>query len=409
MVWSTPAFTARPLPCLASHWREPTGVTLAPDGWLGRIDKLSAATFRSKRFSANVKAKPNVLVFSDDTQAFQERILWQPATTPPMTLKSKMRRSFSRPSGKGLLEEYGRTALRFPKELILLGGAPGAGKGTHTKFVMQARGLTCQPIIISDLLTTPESKKIKDQGGMVGDKEVVAILLRKLLEEQFRDGAILDGFPRTRVQVECLKLLVDNINNLHREFEDSEYAIYFRQPTIHAMVLFVTEKTSIERQLKRGREILQLNRAVEETGVGTLRKIRANRPATRDGPTPLSRLQRKNLGCPQVTERDLSLPFRQCRRPDRRGRGQYSARTAVSKLARTPLADFRSPETLAIGRRHRPSRPSTAGQSPGLLRIGTYGFIHPRGEYHSKQIHAHRAASRPVGTSPGQYGRRPVS
>ncbi len=176
---------------------------------------------------------------------------------------------------EGLLEEYGRTALRFPKELILLGGAPGAGKGTHTKFVMQARGLTCQPIIISDLLTTPESRIIKDQGGMVGDKEVVAILLRKLLEEQFRDGAILDGFPRTRVQVECLKLLVDNINNLHREFQDSEYAIYFRQPTIHAMVLFVTEKTSIERQLKRGREILQLNRAVEETGVGTLQKIRA--------------------------------------------------------------------------------------------------------------------------------------
>jgi adenylate kinase family enzyme len=35
----------------------------------------------------------------------------------------------------------------------------------------------------------------------------VALLLRKLLEPIYRDGVILDGFPRTPVQVECLKLL----------------------------------------------------------------------------------------------------------------------------------------------------------------------------------------------------------
>lgn len=110
---------------------------------------------------------------------------------------------------------------------------------------------------------------------MVGDKEVIAILLRKLLDEDFRDGAILDGFPRTRVQVECLKLLVDNINKLHREFADTEFAIHFRHPTIHAMVLFVSEKTSIERQLKRGRDILEFNRGLEETGVGKPLEVRA--------------------------------------------------------------------------------------------------------------------------------------
>lgn len=174
-----------------------------------------------------------------------------------------------------LVDEVGRTKLWFPKELILLGGAPGSGKGTHTKFVMQARGLTCQPIVISDLLTSPEALRIKDQGGMVGDKEVIAILLRKLLEEQFRDGAILDGFPRTRVQVECLKLLVDNINRLHSEFADTEHAMHFRHPTVHAMVLFVTEKTSIERQLKRGRDFVEHNRSVEDTGVGKVLDVRA--------------------------------------------------------------------------------------------------------------------------------------
>ncbi len=196
-------------------------------------------------------------------------------THPTQDLEIKDAQVIFKTVWEELVDEVGRTKLWFPKELILLGGAPGSGKGTHTKFVMQARGLTCQPIVISDLLTSSEALRIKDQGGMVGDKEVIAILLRKLLEEQFRDGAILDGFPRTRVQVECLKLLVDNINRLHSEFADTEHAMHFRHPTIHAMVLFVTEKTSIERQLKRGRDFLEHNRSVEDTGVGKVLDVRA--------------------------------------------------------------------------------------------------------------------------------------
>src|SRR6476659_1167032 len=131
-----------------------------------------------------------------------------------------------------LEDQYGHDNLRFPKELILLGGAPGAGKGTQTRFIMRARGLTRPPIVISELLTTPEAEKIKAQGGMVGDKEVIGILLRKLLQEAYRDGALLDGFPRTGVQVECLKLLVDQINKLHAEFENTPLAIHFRRPAI---------------------------------------------------------------------------------------------------------------------------------------------------------------------------------
>ncbi len=180
-----------------------------------------------------------------------------------------------------LEEEIGHENLRFPKEIILLGGAPGSGKGTHTRFIMAARGFTCPPIVISDLLTTPAAEKIKEQGGMVGDKEVVGILLRKLLEPDFRDGAVLDGFPRTHVQVECLKLLVDKISQLHNEFSSTHLAINFRRPTIHAMVLFVSEHTSIERQIKRGNEIAAHNQEVAETGVGRLIDQRAT-DLTRD-------------------------------------------------------------------------------------------------------------------------------
>ena len=171
--------------------------------------------------------------------------------------------------------EVGREHMRFPKEIILLGGAPGSGKGTNTDFILKARGLTCEPIVVSALLDTPEAKKIKDAGGMVGDREVIGLLLKRLLEPQFRDGVILDGFPRTKVQVECLKLLVEHIQALRSEFYNTPLGIHFRQTIIHIMVLFVDEKTSVERQLKRGREIQEHNAEVRRTGVGELQEERA--------------------------------------------------------------------------------------------------------------------------------------
>lgn len=155
---------------------------------------------------------------------------------------------------RGLEQEYGHEHLRFPKEIILLGGAPGSGKGTNTAFIAQVRGLTCKPVVISALLDTPEAKALKDAGNMVGDREVVGLVLRALLRPEYQDGVILDGFPRTQVQVECLKLLVNKMHALRREFYHTPLSIHFRQPTIHIMVLFVTEQESVARQLKRGRE-----------------------------------------------------------------------------------------------------------------------------------------------------------
>ena len=173
-----------------------------------------------------------------------------------------------------LQAEVGREKLRFPKEIILLGGAPGAGKGTNTAFIAKTRSLTCAPIVISALLDSPEAKRLKDAGHMVGDREVVGLLLRELLRPEYQDGVIIDGFPRTTVQVECLKLLVDQMHALRREFFDTPLSIYFRHPTIHIMVLFVEEKASIARQLKRGRETLAHNAEVRRTGVGQLREDR---------------------------------------------------------------------------------------------------------------------------------------
>ena len=171
--------------------------------------------------------------------------------------------------------ELGREELHFPKELILLGGAPGSGKGTNTTFIRKVRGISAPPIIISELLDSPEARKIKAGGGMVGDEEVLRLLLRELLKPQFRDSVVLDGFPRTTVQVECLKMFYDQMVLLRREFSETPKAHHFRQPTFHIMVLFVDEAESIIRQLKRGREALVHNAEVRQSGVGKLEEERA--------------------------------------------------------------------------------------------------------------------------------------
>lgn len=193
-----------------------------------------------------------------------------PRPTAPPDLEIKDAQLIFNHVWKQLEVEYGRENLRFPKELILLGGAPGAGKGTNTDFIRKLRGITAQPIVVSALLDTPEARALKSQGSMVGDREVVGILFRKLLEPEQQNGAILDGFPRTKVQVECLKMLFDEMMRLRRDFSDTPEAAHFKQPIFHIMVLFVDETESIARQLKRGQEVLAHNEEVRRSGLGEL-------------------------------------------------------------------------------------------------------------------------------------------
>lgn len=155
-----------------------------------------------------------------------------------------------------LLERYGN-AVAFPSEFIWLGGAPGAGKGTNTPFIARARDITAPPVVISALLTTPQAVAIKNSGQLVGDREVLALLLEELLDPKYRDGVIVDGFPRTKVQVECLKL-----------FYHALLARGGPRPMFRIALLFVTEDVSVERQLHRGREVLEHNRQVRAAGKG---------------------------------------------------------------------------------------------------------------------------------------------
>ena len=97
-----------------------------------------------------------------------------------------------------LEQKFGREKLRFPKEIMWLGGAPGAGKGTNTPFIVRERGITAPAIVISDLLNSPEMQKLKDTGQLVGDREVITLLFGKLLDPEFQSGVVVDGFHGRR-------------------------------------------------------------------------------------------------------------------------------------------------------------------------------------------------------------------
>jgi adenylate kinase len=93
--------------------------------------------------------------------------------------------------------------------LILL-GPPGAGKGTQAARLREDFGL---PYVgTGDLLREHkenqtelgvEAKKYMDNGDLVPDELVIAMILEKV-EDEGQDGFLLDGFPRTRGQADAL-------------------------------------------------------------------------------------------------------------------------------------------------------------------------------------------------------------
>ena len=174
-----------------------------------------------------------------------------------------------------LENEFELEGLRFPKEVIWLNGAPGAGKGTQTKFIQNFRHLTAEPIVVSSLLKSPDAKKLIDAGMMVGDREVTNLVFRALLRPENQSGVVVDGFPRTKTQVICLKRLHEKLNALRREHRGTPLADHFKKPMFHIVVLFVDEAESVRRQLYRGEQAREQNAEVEASGVGEAVEVRA--------------------------------------------------------------------------------------------------------------------------------------
>jgi adenylate kinase len=99
-------------------------------------------------------------------------------------------------------------------KIILLIGAPGAGKGTQARLLQERQGFP--QISTGDIFRalskaeTPLARQLREilaSGQLVSDDLVVQLVEDRTLQDDCKNGYILDGFPRTITQAEKLEVL----------------------------------------------------------------------------------------------------------------------------------------------------------------------------------------------------------
>lgn len=104
-----------------------------------------------------------------------------------------------------------------PLVLILL-GAPGAGKGTYCKSLTERYGTP--QISTGDMFraavkaSSPlgvEAKSYMDRGALVPDEVTINLVKERVQQADCRAGFLLDGFPRTVSQAEALGGLLGSL------------------------------------------------------------------------------------------------------------------------------------------------------------------------------------------------------
>ena len=101
---------------------------------------------------------------------------------------------------------------------VILFGAPGAGKGTQAKILIEKFNLN--QISTGDMLRDAvknksvlgkKVEKIMEKGDLVPD-EIIFSIMAERLNENTKSGYIFDGFPRNISQAEKLNEMIEKIN-----------------------------------------------------------------------------------------------------------------------------------------------------------------------------------------------------
>ena len=125
---------------------------------------------------------------------------------------------------------------------IVIFGAPGSGKGTHSARLVEEFKLdhiSTGDVLRKEIKNGTELGKIAqsyiDQGQLIPDELMIGILASVYDSYKDSKGVIFDGFPRTIAQAEALKQMLEE-----------------RGQKINAMIdIQVAEETLMERLLRR--------------------------------------------------------------------------------------------------------------------------------------------------------------
>lgn len=101
---------------------------------------------------------------------------------------------------------------------LLLFGPPGSGKGTQAKFLIDLLGVP--QISTGDMMRAERKsgselgKKFDEYmsvGALVPDALVLDLIEKRLQQDDAKNGAIFDGYPRTQAQAEALDALLGKL------------------------------------------------------------------------------------------------------------------------------------------------------------------------------------------------------
>src|SRR5688572_24298297 len=104
--------------------------------------------------------------------------------------------------------------MNLMDKIIVLIGAPGAGKGTQARLLQERRGIpqisTGDMFREMKVLETPLAREVQEimaSGKLISDDITYKIVQDRTSRDDCRNGYILDGYPRTPVQAEQLENL----------------------------------------------------------------------------------------------------------------------------------------------------------------------------------------------------------